>query len=46
MNNKSDFWKGLGWFFIWIGFGGCCYLTNHEDDKPIIVIENSFNRTP
>lgn len=46
MSDKSAFWKGLGWCFVWLGFGGCCYLATLKEDPPIIVIENSFNRTP
>lgn len=39
-NGWSYLGEGLAWFLIWIGFGGCCYLTHRSDDaKPLIVIE-------
>lgn len=44
MNDKTKFREGLGWCLIWIGFGGCIYLSHHDDKEPIVRIENSFNR--
>ena len=35
----SDMAKGIGWAFIWLGFGGCIALVQHEADKPLVVIE-------
>lgn len=31
---------GLGWCLVFLGMGGCIYLTNaSQHDKPLIVIE-------
>jgi len=42
----TPFWQGLGWCLIWLGIGGCINLAFHDKEKPIIRIENSFNRHP
>lgn len=28
MKPTEDFWKLCGWGLLWLGFGGCVYLSN------------------
>ena len=41
-SDRSEFWSNAGFgiciFAFFIGFGGCCALTSHNDKTPIIAI--------
>jgi hypothetical protein len=40
-NTAAILWaKGGMWMLIWLGFGGCCMMSYHSSDQPLIQIVN------
>ena len=35
--------KGVMWFLIWLGFGGCCWMSK-DQDKPLFAIKTEAAR--